>query len=102
MFVAGYLQSLKHNVSWIFFGDAMSSLLGYICLILICKIPILYIYLLKQDKELLMTEEFRGKYGAFYESIKLTDRYKLSYNIIFVLRRVIFCFAIFAAQSPGC
>lgn len=47
MFVAGYLQSLKIYVSWTFFGDAMSSVLGIICLILICLIPILHIYVLR-------------------------------------------------------
>lgn len=102
MFVSGYLQSLKVTVSWNFFGDAMSSILGYICLILICLIPILYVYILLQDREVIISEEFRGKYGAFYDSIKTSDNYKLSYNIIFVLRRVIFCIALFALESGGC
>lgn len=51
---------------------------------------------------MLISEEFKGKYGAFYESVKTRDRYTRSYSMIFVLRRVVFCFALFAVESPGC
>lgn len=102
MFVSGYLQSLKVTVSWMYFGDAMSSVLGYICLILICLILILYVYILLQDKEVIDSEEFKSKYGAFYDSVKTSDKFKLSYNMVFVLRRVIFCIALFALESGGC
>ena len=52
IFVAGYLQSLKRKVSWNYFGEAMSSVLGYICLLLIGFLFILYGFIIRTPKEL--------------------------------------------------
>ena len=79
----------------------MSFILGVICLALISSIPIVYAHIMKQSKEIIDSEEFKAKYGAFYDSISTRNSYNVSYNMVFVLRRTLFCFSVFAVQSPA-
>ena len=49
IFVAGYLQSLKKDVSWAFFGETFSFILGIFCLALVTSIPVVYVHIMRQD-----------------------------------------------------
>ena len=102
IFVVGYLQSLKRDISWTYFGEAMSSILGYTCYILIGSLSIFYLYIVTQPREVRDSERFKSIFGEFYNSVKTHNIYQLSYNFLFVIRRIIFCIALFAIKSPGC
>lgn len=58
IFVAGYLQSLKKEISWDYFGETFSFILGIICFVIVTFIPIVYAHIMRQRQEVINSPEF--------------------------------------------
>lgn len=72
----------------------MATLFTYATLILLLGIvPYLLIKVMFSD-ECFLECQAQPVYGALYEGIKLRDRNTLSFNFVFVMRRIVFVFTV--------
>ena len=93
-YIAGYLQFQHPLIDY--GGEIISVIVGFVCLVMaLIILPILFIYILQQDKERLQDISFNKKFGVLYENIRLVDKWTTAYYLFYVLRRMIFCLIVF-------
>ena len=63
-----------------------------ICALLL---PLIIIYLLIHDPKTLKSPNYRNRYGALYNELKLNNRYEAAYYLMFLFRRIIFLSVVF-------
>lgn len=96
--IAGYLQ-YQHPLTD-YAGEVVSTIIGFICLFMtIVVMPIVFIYILYQDKQRLYDEDFNTKFGVLYENIKLHNKWQTAYYLFYSLRRIVFCYIAFFVEQ---
>ena len=79
-----------------FSGEIFSTIFACYCVfVTIVIFPMALLYMICQDNKRLHDQDFRQMFGVLYNGIELRNRWKISYYMIFFLRRVIFCMVVF-------
>jgi len=81
-------------------GEKLSFISSIVCFI-ICflVVPLFFKKLMTTPLEVVRSEKFEHKYGVMYEDIKVSDRFTLSFNLVFVFRRLIFVVIVFTLAN---
>jgi hypothetical protein len=75
-------------MSWVTFSDRIASLAAILLTLIAIFYPLLVSFLVFKNTRRLDEESYRQKCGALYEEIKTYSRPALSYNVLFILRRL--------------
>ena len=98
LLISGYLQlraPLK-SVS----GEITSIGYGWLTVMLIALfLPVAQVYVLVQPRSVLESTTFKESWSDLYEEIKTSDKWSLSYFLLFVLRRILYVLIAFLPIS---
>jgi len=102
LLISGYLNYCSPedlmNKNFSALGVA-SVLFGYLCLFLsLVVVPGFFLYLTTRDLETIRDEKFTNMYGVLYLDVKTSDKYRISYFLVFILRRFWFIILAFLIQ----
>ena len=72
-------------------GEVLSTIMGWFSLIITCIImPITLLWLLTKPLKEFHHPRFEEKFGAYFEDLSYKDKFKLSFCMIFMMRRILF------------
>ena len=87
-----YLGSKDSNVT----VEVISLYVRYFSFTSVAVIaPGMLIRMLRKDIQTIKSEEFQDSYGSMNEGLKMNNKWNLSYNMVFILRRLAFCIIAF-------
>jgi hypothetical protein len=83
-----------------------SLIVSFIILIFVCFMPVFIGKFLNKNRKLLTTDDFKAKFGNFYNEVDLTSNKKNDDNIytlpMFLVRRIIFVYLpVVLIDKPG-
>ncbi len=84
-------------------GEVLGVMISSFCIILACiflPISLLWAIFSKNEKEL-ASKEFNDRWGALFEFLKTKSKLNRFYNLIFVLRRLLFVMLCFYKNLPA-
>ena len=90
LLIAGYF-TLASNVRPIYAGDTFAQYLGYFSLLIaLVYLPFSNLYVISKGKADLENEEFKQRWGSFYHNLKKESAWTMSFEIVFMVRRILF------------
>ena len=98
--IFGFLNLYTLDVSMD--GEILGSFETFFCLIqAVFFLPFTLIWAMFKDKNYISSKEFRKKFKVLYEFINLKNRFSRLYNLIYILRRILFVMMCFNKKQIG-
>jgi len=82
-------------------GEVVAHYAGYVGSAFAIIVPIFLIIILSFRLEKLKSRKFRDIWGAFYDGMKLDNKMQASFYLFFLIRRMVFLFAVFYFTFEG-
>jgi hypothetical protein len=96
--IAGYLN--QRYQLFTAYGETFAVFTSYYCLLLCCIVlPLVMIFILRQEPEKFSDPTFQTKYGALWDGIKMHNKPSIAFNGIFMARRIIFVVICFYSEK---